>query len=79
MVVPSSSWDSVASRVRRNPRVASREARNRLTALFSSPEWEWDSEAANSQWWNSSRVSRSTTQVSQNSRYALRSNRRSTN
>jgi hypothetical protein len=64
-----SSWspsDSVASRVRRNPRAASREARNRLTALFSVVEQRMPVN-------RSQRCERSTPL---NSRYFLRSMRR---
>lgn len=69
VVAPSS--DSVASRVRRNPRAASRVARNRLTALFSAPEWEWDNDA-----WAGRSTARSERVSPVNCRYMLRSMRR---
>jgi hypothetical protein len=61
-----SSSDSVAARVRRNPRAASREARTRLAALFTESE---EQAPAN-------RTQRSERATPANSRYFLRSQRR---
>lgn len=64
----SSSWESVAQRVRRNPRAASRVARNWLSSYFST-ESESDYVPVN-------RSVRSERTTPQNSRYFLRSSRR---
>ena len=68
MVPPS--FDSVASRVLRFPRVASREARARVTAMFAA-ETSFSPAVA-----PVSRSSRSARMTPANSRYFLRSSRR---